>query len=100
MAEQMFEHLMTQRMRQVWNLPYLEKVRELEAFRHPGGRDGATRPDLPATPRVRETHQRRGMFARRVIHRDEKSSLADRRAKGPIYLHFLGPICDSPPPRR
>jgi hypothetical protein len=33
-AEEMFGHMMMQRMHQVRSLPHLEKVRELEAFRH------------------------------------------------------------------
>jgi len=46
----MFEHLMTQRMHQpkVKNLPHLEKVRELEAFRHEA--DEIVRHDLIYQP--------------------------------------------------
>ncbi len=76
----MFEHLMTQRMREVWNLRYLEKVRELEAFRYPGGRDGATRPDLPATPEVREhetvKHQQRSTLDRNNRHPTSRPNMA------------------------
>ncbi|HXW72555.1 MAG TPA: TnpV protein [Methylocella sp.] len=49
-AEEMFEHLMIQRMHQpeVKNLPHLEKVRELEAFRHEA--DEIVRHDLIYQP--------------------------------------------------
>jgi hypothetical protein len=48
LAEQMFEHLMIQRRRQVQNLPHLEMVRELQAFRHQA--DEMVRHDLIYQP--------------------------------------------------
>jgi Transposon-encoded protein TnpV len=47
-AESMFEHLMMQRRRQVQNLPHLEMVRELQAFRHQA--DEMVRHDLIYQP--------------------------------------------------
>jgi hypothetical protein len=47
-AEEMFEHLMTQRRRQVQDLPHLEKVRKLQAFRHQA--DEMVRHDLIYQP--------------------------------------------------